>query len=110
MRDGSHGSQEGVFPHRVVLRDRWRRQVLQTMEDRGGQRRGNFLSRDEKAKGAAEVSGSWTHLAFRALPSLHAIATLDHIGLQAYRTSPPVQLEEQAAGIAQHGAEFVPTP
>lgn len=31
-----------------------------------------------------------THLAFRALSSLHTVATLDYIGLQAYRTRSPV--------------------
>lgn len=53
---------------------------------------------------------SRTHLAFRALTGLHTVATFDHIGFQAYRTRPPVQLEEQTAGIAKDGARFVPAP
>jgi len=56
-RDGSHGSQEGATLHRIVLRDRWHQWARQTIEDRSGQHRGNFLSRDRNAKKAAEISG-----------------------------------------------------
>ena len=57
-----------------------------------------------------KFSQTQTHLAFGTLASLHAIATLDHISLQAYRTRPSVQLEEQPAGVAEHGTGFIPAP
>jgi hypothetical protein len=54
---------------------------------------------------------SWTYLALRPLTSsFHSVAALDHIGLEAYRSRSSVELQEQAAGVAEHGAEFVPTP
>jgi hypothetical protein len=51
-----------------------------------------------------------THLALRTLASLDAIATFDYIGLQAYRARPPVQLQEQSAGVAKNGAQLVAAP
>jgi hypothetical protein len=41
-----------------------------------------------------------THLTFGALAGLHTVATLDHIGLQAYRARSAVKFEEQPTGIA----------
>lgn len=77
----------------------------------GRQRRGNFLSGTGTRRGREKkICGRVTHLAFGALSGLHAVATLDHIGLQAYRTRPAVKLEEQAASVAKHRAEFVPAP
>lgn len=74
------------------------------------QHQGNFLSEDRNTKGTGKICGRVTHLAFRALSGLHTVATFDYIGLQAYRTRAAVQLEEQAAGVAKHRAEFVPAP
>lgn len=52
-----------------------------------------------------------SHLLPRALAScLDAISTLDHIGLQADRTRPSVQLEKQAAGVAEHRALLIASP
>lgn len=51
-----------------------------------------------------------THLALGTLAGLDAIATFDHIGLQAYRTRSPVQLQKQSAGVAKNGAQLVATP
>lgn len=52
-----------------------------------------------------------THLALGALSSsFHPVATLDDIGLEADGAWTPVQLEEEAAGIAEDGAKLVPTP
>lgn len=55
-------------------------------------------------------SGRVTHLAFGALSGLHAVATLDYIGLQAYRTGSAMQFEEQAAGVAEDRSLFVAAP
>lgn len=51
-----------------------------------------------------------THLALRALAGLDAIATLNHICFQAYRTWSAVQLQKQATGVAEDRTEFVPAP
>lgn len=42
--------------------------------------------------------------------TLNAVATLDNICLQAYRPRSAVEFEEQATGIAEHGANLVSSP
>jgi hypothetical protein len=42
--------------------------------------------------------------------TLHSIATFDNICLQAYRSWTAMQLQEETAGIAQHGADLVASP
>ena len=44
------------------------------------------------------------------LRCLHPVPRFDNVRLQRYRSRSAVQLEEQAAGIAQHGARFVAPP
>jgi hypothetical protein len=41
---------------------------------------------------------------------LDAVSTLDHVGLQAYRSRATVQLEEKTAGIAENGASLISAP
>jgi hypothetical protein len=42
--------------------------------------------------------------------TLDAIAALDHVGLEAYRAWSAVEFEEEAAGVAEDGADLVPPP
>lgn len=42
--------------------------------------------------------------------SLDTIATFDHVSLEAYGPRSAVKFEEQAAGITEDGAEFIPAP
>jgi hypothetical protein len=54
-----------------------------------------------------------THLLLGSLcrtGTLNAVATLDNICLQAYRPRSAVEFEEQATGIAEHGANLVSSP
>lgn len=52
-----------------------------------------------------------TYLLFGALTSgLDTIAALDNICFEAYRSRSPVEFEEQAAGIAEDGTEFISSP
>jgi hypothetical protein len=46
----------------------------------------------------------------RSTRTLYAIATLDHVGLEAYRTWSAVEFEEEPAGIAQDGADLISSP
>ena len=64
---------------------------------------------------AVNVNGVETDLLLRSLSlararALDAVATLDNICLQAYRSWTTVQLEEEATGIAQNRADFVAPP
>lgn len=108
MRDGSHGSR-AEFPHLVVA-GRWSRWVLRTISYRERSASGKSLIGRQGHEGGIKFSGRGTHLSFRALSSLHTIATLDHIGLQAYRSRSTVQLQKQAAGVAKDRTVFVPAP
>lgn len=59
------------------------------------------------------VSVIATHLLFHFHARAHgldAVATLDDIGLEGDGARPAVQLEKQAAGIAEDGAGFIATP
>lgn len=79
--------------------------------DRAGVSIEFFFYREMERRGRQKIlQFVETHLALGALAGLHTVATLDYIGLEAYRTRAPVQLEEQPAGIAKHRAGFVPTP
>jgi len=42
--------------------------------------------------------------------ALDTVPALDDIGLEAYRPRSAVQLEEQAASIAEHRTQFISTP
>ena len=46
----------------------------------------------------------------RSLRGLDAIARLDHVGLERDGTRAAVQLEEEAAGVAEDGAGLIATP
>lgn len=91
---------------------RWYRLARQTGEDRNGQYAGrNFLSLGTGTKGGRKIFlVAKTYLAFGTLAGLDAIATFNHIGLQAYRARPPVQLQKQSAGVAKNGAQLVAAP
>lgn len=53
----------------------------------------------------------FTCLSFLALRrTFDTIATFDHISLEADRSRTAVQLEEEAAGIAEDGANLIPPP
>jgi len=53
---------------------------------------------------------AYTYPLFRTGRGLDAVATLDYISLEADRARTAVQLEEQAASIAQDAARLVTTP
>jgi len=46
----------------------------------------------------------------RCLRGLDAVARLDHVGLERDGTRAAVQLEEEAAGVAEDGAGLIATP
>lgn len=51
------------------------------------------------------------YLSLLALSStLDSVPAFDHIGLEAYRPRPPMQLEKKAAGIAEHRSDLVSSP
>ena len=47
----------------------------------------------------------WSHARI-----LDPIPALDHVGLEGYRSRAVVELEEQAACVAKHGAELISSP
>lgn len=112
MDDGRHESPLEEYRHRIVQGGRWRPLGRQTGRSQWGvSKAGNLLSDQGRAAekfflGAQRV----TYLALWTLTSLHAVATFNNIGLQAYRTRPPVQLQEQTASVAKNGAQFIPPP
>jgi hypothetical protein len=64
-------------------------------------------------QGRLHITELTTHLLLGSLcrtGTLNAIATLDNICLQAYRPRSAVEFEEQATGIAEHGANLVSSP
>lgn len=68
--------------------------------------RGSVSTREEAPWAVVEA-----HLLLGALSrGLDAVPALDHIGLEAYRARTAVQLEEQAAGVAQDGANLIAAP
>ena len=42
--------------------------------------------------------------------SLDAVAALDDICLEAYRSGPAMKFQEQATGVAQHGTDLIASP
>ena len=42
--------------------------------------------------------------------SLDAVTGLDNVGLEAYRARATVQLEEEAAGVAEDGSDLIASP
>lgn len=64
-------------------------------------------------RGTPSAGTMGAYLLLRILGSagaLDPVATLDHIGFQAYRAWTAVQLEEEPAGIAQHRTDLVSPP
>ena len=69
------------------------------------------LSRKLSAACSALYQGKMDYLSLLALSStLDSISTFDNIGLEAYRSRSPMQLEKEAARIAEHRSDFVSSP
>lgn len=70
--------------------------------------------RDVRVCGGEAVGGllrqAVSAIALLGCGRLDAVAALDHVGLEGDRARAAVQLEEEAAGIAEHAAGLVATP
>ena len=67
------------------------------------------VRRQPKSHGVARLAR--TYLSLLTLSRcLDSVATLDHIGLEAYRPCGTMELEEEAAGVAEHRAKLISAP
>lgn len=69
------------------------------------------LSRGGRQLHVLRLIRSSVYLSLLALSStLDSISAFDNIGLEAYWPRPAVELEEEAAGIAEHRSDLVSSP
>lgn len=110
MRDGNHATPRAACQPPILRHSGHSHRDLQQTAHAT---RYQYVCDSRVGKGRHEKTlfRAATHLALGTLTSgLDTVATLDHIGLQAYRTRSAMEFEKETTGIAQNRTEFVPTP
>lgn len=86
-------------------------QALESVGVRVGGRKAVHVGRLEVFSTGGKGAGQSRYLLASARPTgLDAVAALDDIGLEGYGPWAAVQLQEEAAGVAQHGARLIAAP